>query len=106
MTNPIHTHTTELDITCAGQTKTHELRVMYTYTAAKPPIGLVWGADYEMGIPFDPANAAQVEIHDIKVIVDFGGEGTKTEYQIPMECKCLSPEHIEAIEREILEGME
>ena len=100
MNNPYHTHTTELDITCAGQTKTHELRVMYTYMPALLPAQVI------AGLPIESVLGAQVEIHDIKVIVDFGGEGTKTEYQIPMECKCLSPEHIEAIEREILEGLE
>ena len=53
-----------------------------------------------------PPVPAQVEIHDIKVIVDFGGKDTKTEYKIPMECKCLSPEHYEAVKQEILEGLE
>lgn len=98
---PIHTKELELDITVAGVTKTHELRVMYTYTAA---ISASLGGLGRPGII--PEVPAQVEIHDIKVIVDFGGGDTKTEYQIPMECKCLSPEHIEAIEREILEEME
>ena len=101
----IRTHTTELDITCAGQTKTHELRVMYTYEPAMP------ARHRNISVPLaelaiDPPVPAQVEIHDIKVIVDFGGGETKTEYQIPMECKCLSPEHIEAIEREILDSHE
>ncbi len=101
MTNPLHTHTTELDITVAGVTKTHELCVMYTYTPEDP--GYVTKGGLQIFIAPVPA---QVEIQDIKVIVDFGGKETKTEYRVPMECKCLSQEHIEAIEREILEGLE
>ena len=99
MTNPIHTHTLELDITVAGVTKTHELCVMYTYTAAIRG-GIMGGVNL-----LDEPVPAQVKIHDLKVIVDFGGKETKTEYSIPMECKCLSPEHIMALEAEILEQM-
>ena len=63
MNNPIHTHNTELDITCAGQTKTHELRVMYTYTAGYSE----WTdsvTNTEMAI--SPPIPAIVEIHEIK----------------------------------------
>lgn len=100
MTNPLHTHTTELDITVAGVTKTHELCVMYTYTPAIPAVVAI------AGLPMEPVLSAQVEIQDIKVIVDFGGKDTKTEYRVPMECKCLSQEHEDAIRREILEVLE
>ena len=99
MNNPIHTCTKELDITFCGVTKTHDVVVTYTYTEAIP----VFCMD---GLPIDTAVPAQVEIHDIKVIVNFGGNGTKTEYKVPMECKCLSPEHEEALKERILEDLE
>lgn len=104
MNNPIRTIKLELDITVAGVTKTHELCVMYTYYAADPS---VWRqAPYGTMEQTSPYVPAQVEIHDLKVIVDFGGKETKTEYRVPMECKCLSPEHLKAIEAEILEQKE
>ena len=98
MNNPIHTTTLELDITVAGVTKTHELCVMYTYIPAY--YGAVLGGEIY------PPEPAQVEIHDLKVIVNFGGKDTKTEYRVPMECKCLSPEHLEGIKERILEELE
>ena len=102
MNNPYHTHTTELDITCAGQTKTHELRVMYTYTAAIP----VFCMD---GSPIDTAAPAQVEIHQISEVVnkkDPGYQCTSYEIKTTKYSEIAWEEHIEAIEQEILEGME
>jgi len=100
MNNPIHTHTLELDITIAGKTITHDVVVTYTHIPFIPAIYL------GNGPPMCPETPAEVEIHDIKVIVNFGGKDTKTEYKIPMECKCLSPEHEEAIKERILEEHE
>ena len=105
MNNPIHTHILELDITVAGVTKTHELCVMYTYIPAMP-VRRFNGFAMCPGLEISPPVPAQVEIHDIKVIVDFGGKETKTEYRVPMECKCLSPEHLEGIKERILEELE
>ena len=97
MNNPIHTHTTELDIICAGQTKTHELRVTYIYYPVDPILyrGL----------------KAQVEIQYIDEVVSTKDKGIKTETVAYLETEYSkliwnSPEHIEAIEREILEELE
>ena len=106
MNNPIHTHTTELDITCAGHTKTHELKVMYTYMAAIPAS---MGGLGRPGV--NPSVPAQAKIHKIREFVINVDQGLETTfYQVKKTLASQyvwdSPEHIEAIEREILEELE
>ena len=103
MTNPLHTHTTELDITVAGVTKTHMLVITYTISEAVPA-KVVHGSG---GLEAYPAEPLSVEIHEdnIRVLVERRIKGELV-WPESMKIDCLSPIHLDAIEREILEGLE
>jgi len=103
--NPIHTHITDLEITCADETVIHELRVMYTYTAAIPAM-LSAGMNR-----VNPPVPAQVEIQDIMESCTFTNPEFKTDYRLTVDSQISqyvfnSPEHIKALEAEILEELE
>jgi len=107
MGNPIHTHTTDLEIICAGETVVHELRVMYMYYPGSPafqhrmPIS---GAVYDVS----PPEPAQVEIHKIMEFVIYETPDCKTALWHTQKTKYseLAWDHKEALEAEILENHE
>lgn len=111
--NAIHTHTTDLEITCAGETVIHELRVMYTYTAAiSGQYDVRYPSPLFLQLPeISPPVPAQVEIQDIMESRTFTNPELKTDYRLTVDSQISqyvlnSPEHIRALESEILEQKE
>ena len=107
MSNAIHYHNATVKVIAGGHIEELDLIVPYMIYEPAPAV-------CEMGADIVPAEPLSVEVikDQIRIKVEYRTDGCETVYigdkpwAEPMKPACLSPEHIEAIEREILESHE
>ena len=98
----IHYWETPLVTSAAGHEDEKMLIIAYLINRAIPAYCEMGGAE------ISPAEPISIEIlrDKIRIRAERHPQGCNTIWHESMKEKCLEPEHLEAIEREILEGLE